>query len=120
MVLFPEVKTSRAIIGYILGVVSAFTVAGTLFRLLEPLRRGGTIARFLARFWIIGSFYFTLTAVMAIVAGPYIFAGPTRTGGYISDPLTFRETVFMGIALGLLGALMWPIVGRSKNSDIDM
>src|SRR4051812_25416465 len=107
--LFPEVKTSTGIIAYLVGIISAFTVAGALFRLLEPLRQGGMIARFFARFWIIGSFYFTLGAVMALIAGPYIFAGPTRFGGYNSNPITFRETAFMGIGLGLFGAFMWPI-----------
>jgi hypothetical protein len=119
-VLYPEVKTSTGIVAYLVGIVSAFTVAGTLFRLLEPFRTGGLIARFIARFWIIGSFYFTLGAVMAMVAGPYIFAGPRRFGGYNSDPLTFRETVFIGIASGLLGALIWPVVSKAKNSSIEM
>jgi hypothetical protein len=119
-VLFPPIKTSTGIIAYLVGIASAFAVAGALFRLLEPLRRGGIIARFIARFWIIGAFYFTFAAAMAIIAGPYIFAGPTRYGGYNSDPITFRETLIFGIGLGIFGAFMWPFVSAAKGYKSDM
>lgn len=119
-VLFPQVKTSTGIVAYLVGIASAFGVSVSLFRLLEPMRRSGKIARFIARFWIIGSFYFTLTAVMAIIAGPYIFAGPTRLGGYNSDPLTFPEVLLTGLIAGVLGAVMWPIVRKGRNSGVDM
>jgi hypothetical protein len=118
--LHPQVKISTGIIAYFVGLASAFGVAGGLFRLLEPMRRSGIIARFIARLWIIGWFYFTLTAVMAIIAGPYIFAGPTRFGDYNSDPLTFKAVLWIGVAAGFLGALMWPLVSKRRNTDVDM
>jgi hypothetical protein len=118
--LFPQVKTSTSVLAYFAALVSALAVSVILFRLLEPLRKGGLIARFFARFWIIGAFYFTLAVVMVLVAGPYIFSGPMRSGRYISDPITFRETVLGGIALGLLGAVLWPLVTKAKGYDADM
>ena len=118
--LFPQVKTSTSILAYVAALISAVAVAGTLFRLLKPLRTGGLIARFFARFWIIGSFYFTLTVVMVLIAGPYIFSGPMRFGGYNSDPTTFRETAVGGIALGLMGALIWPLVTKAKGYETGM
>lgn len=118
--LFPPVKTSTGIVAYVVGLASAFGVSTALFRLLEPMRRSGVIARFVARFWIIGSFYFTLTAVMAIIAGPYIFGGPTRFGDYNSDPLTFREVLIIGLIAGVFGALLWPVFRRGRNYGIEM
>jgi hypothetical protein len=120
-VLFPQVKTSSALLAYIAGITSAFVVAGTLFRLLEPMRKGGMIARFFARVWIIGSFYFTLSVVMVLVAGPYVFAGPGRRGAaYNSNPTTFRETILTALGLGILGAFFWPLVTKARNYPSDM
>ena len=118
--LFPQVKTSTSILAYIVALISGLAVAGTLFRLLEPLRRDGLIARFFARFWIIGSFYFTFAVVMVLIAGPYIFSGPMRFGGYNSNPITFRETAIEGIGLGLFGALIWPLVTKAKGYETEM
>ncbi len=58
-------------------------------------------------------------AAAAGIAGPYVFAGPTRFGGYNSDPVTFGEVLFIGAMAGVLGAVMWPIARRGRDS-IDM
>jgi hypothetical protein len=119
-VLFPQVKISTGVLAYVAGITSAFVVAGTLFRLLQPMREGGMVARYFARVWIIGTFYFTLAVVMVLIAGPYVFSGPMRGGGYNSNPTTLRETVLLALGLGFFGAFLWPVVSKARNYDSGM
>lgn len=118
--LYPEPSSARQVAAYILAVPAAFGVATAMHYLLAPLRQRGAISRFVARVGIIGVFYTTFAAVMVGIAGPYVFAGRTRDGGWITSPTTGRGILGMGFALGVLGALLWPVASRAKGDDLEM
>ena len=65
-------------------------------------------------------FFFTLYGVMVLVAGPYVFSGPTKYGGYNSNPTSFDETLFVAVIGGLLGALAWPFLNAAKGQKTEM
>jgi hypothetical protein len=91
-----------------------------MYYLLQPLRRGGIVARFVARVMIIGMLYTTLGLVAAAIGGPYIFAGRMRGGGWDTSPMTGGEILGTGLAARVLGALLWPVVARSRSHDLEM
>jgi hypothetical protein len=118
--LYPEPTPTRELLAFATALPAAGVVAGTLYYLLRPLRRGGMAARFVARLVVIGMLYTTLQLVAAAVGGPYIFAGRMRGGGWRTTPTSGREILENGLALGLIGALLWPVVARAKGHDTGM
>ena len=52
--------------------------------------------------------------------GAYIFADPIRGGGWRTAPTSRREILENGLALGVIGALIWPVVARAKGYETGM
>ena len=96
---------------------AAFGVAGTLRYLLVPLRRTNVFGRFVARVGVIGIFYATFSAVMVGIAGPYVFAGASRGGNWHTSPMDGRAILASGLAIGVIGAIILPVVARLKGRD---
>ena len=113
--LYPAPSDARQALAYVVALPSAAAVGYALYRLLAVLRRGGLLARFVARVWIIGGFYLTLAGVMAVIAGPYVFAGRSRGGQWHTEPMTPDELWALGAAAGIVGALIWPAVARQRG-----
>jgi uncharacterized membrane protein len=118
--LYPQPSDAREFAAFATALPAAGLAAGAMFYLLRPLRRGGLIARFIARVAIIGMLYTTLQVVAVAIGGPYIFAGPMRGGGWRTDPTSGREILGSGLALGVIGALLWPAVARAKGEELGM
>ena len=114
----PGPSALRAVVAYVLAVASGFAAASFLWRQLAAWRRGGAALRFLARFWIIAGFYWAFGAAMRIVAGPYWLVGPTRGGGYNTAPQRWTDIAGAAVAIGLLGATLWPWI--RKGDDMEM
>jgi hypothetical protein len=118
--LYPEPSATRQLAADATALPAGCIAAGAMYYLLRPLRRGGLVARFVARVMIIGMLYTTLGLVAVAVGGPYIFAGRMRGGGWDTSPTTGGEILATGLAAGVLGAALWPVVARYRSRDLDM
>jgi len=112
-----EVSTLRGLTAYAVALPTAAAVGVGLYAALGRWRRGNPLLRFIARVWIIGGGYTAAAIVMRLIGGPCILAGPTRRGGYDSDPVTGQAILWMGLTLGVLGALLWPVVVKAKGHE---
>lgn len=104
---FSKPSIALQVLAYVTAVPVAFAFAGTMHYLLAAMRRGGVVARFVARVGIIGMFYTTFATVMVGIAGPYVFKSRT----------TWDEILGIGLTIGVVGAVVWPVVNRRGGGD---
>ena len=103
--LYPKVPVGTQLAAAALGFPVGIAVGLGIYALLRGLRRRGAFGAFLARWW---AWFAGLVAGIGTavgVAGPYVFAGPTRFGGMITTPLTVGEV------FGIAGVLSFVYAG---------
>ena len=110
MILYPEVSTGMQLLAAAAGFGVATPVGVTIYRLLAPVRGWGPVGRFVALAWAWFLALLTGLGAMVFVAGPYVFAGRTREGGYLTEPITRGEAVIICAVTAIFFAVffvMW-------------
>jgi hypothetical protein len=104
--LFPEVPEPQKSVALLTGYGAAVGLGLWCYWLLRPLRRWGRLGRAAAQFWAWWVAVASGQLVAAWIGGPYVFAGPLKGGGWMTEPLTPRELIVMAslmAAYALLG-----------------
>jgi hypothetical protein len=104
--LFPEVPEPQKSDALLTGYGAAVGLGLWCYWLLRPLRRWGRLGRAAAQFWAWWVAVASGQLVAAWIGGPYVFAGPLKGGGWMTEPLTPRELIVMASLMAAAYALL--------------
>ena len=118
MILFPQPDPTLLVPAVVTAFAAGILVGFGVYRGLKPLEQHGRIVTLFVRWW---SWWLALVAGMIAlvgIAGPYVFAGPTRGGGYDSSPITRDEIVWICAiqALAYSLASIWQDAGPRRRA----
>jgi ABC-type amino acid transport system permease subunit len=112
--LYPRPIPEREVTGAVTAFVIGIAVGYGMYWALGSLEQRGRLVKLVIR-WL--SWYVAIASGMTVlvgIAGPYVFAGPIRFGGYDDQPITRSELIWTPAIMALAYTLISMWQGRNR------